>query len=41
MSRYEPLARDPEGFLRRNGATDQIVEALGAGLQKSHAFSAQ
>ncbi|OSJ32175.1 hypothetical protein BSZ19_19760 [Bradyrhizobium japonicum] len=41
MSRYEPLARDPEGFLRRNGATDQIVDALAAGLQKARAFSAQ
>jgi TolB-like protein/tetratricopeptide (TPR) repeat protein len=34
MSRYEPLARDPEAFLRRNGATDQIVDALAADLQK-------
>ncbi|MET4020347.1 hypothetical protein [Bradyrhizobium sp. S3.2.12] len=41
MSRYEPLARNPEGFLRRNGATDQIVDALAAGLQKARAFSAQ
>jgi TolB-like protein len=41
MSQYEPLARDPEGFLRRNGATDQIVDALAAGLQKARAFSTQ
>ena len=41
MLRYETLAHDPEGFLRRNGATDQFVDALRAGLQKARAFSAQ
>lgn len=35
MSQYEPLARDPAGFLRRNGAADQVVDALMTGLRKA------
>ncbi|WP_245323971.1 tetratricopeptide repeat protein [Bradyrhizobium shewense] len=39
MSRYEPLARDPAGFLRRNGAADQVVDALMAGLRKARSLT--
>lgn len=38
MSQYEPLARDPAGFLRRNGAADQVVDTLVAGLRKARSF---
>ena len=36
ISEYKPLARDPAAFIRRHRATDQIVDALMAGLQKAH-----
>lgn len=39
MSQYEPLARDPAGFLRRNGAADQVVDGLMAGLRKAQALT--
>ncbi|WP_275168282.1 hypothetical protein [Bradyrhizobium sp. CSS354] len=35
LSRHEPLASDPAGFLRRNGAADQVVDALTTGLRKA------
>ncbi|XIA65276.1 hypothetical protein ACFIOY_02495 [Bradyrhizobium sp. TZ2] len=38
MSQYQPVARDPESFLRRHGATDQIVDALMAGLRKAQSI---
>jgi tetratricopeptide (TPR) repeat protein len=38
MSQHEPLARDPAGFLRRNGAADQVVDALMAGLRKARSL---
>jgi TolB-like protein/tetratricopeptide (TPR) repeat protein len=41
MSQYEPVARDPEGFLRRHGATDQIVQALMAGLRKAQSMASK
>ena len=36
ISEYKPLGRDPAAFIRRHGATDRIVDALMAGLQKAH-----
>ena len=36
LSAYKPLAGDPAAFMRRHGATDQIVDGLMAGLQKAH-----
>jgi tetratricopeptide (TPR) repeat protein len=36
ISAYKPLAGDPAAFMRRHGATDQIVDGLMAGLQKAH-----
>jgi TolB-like protein len=41
MSQYQPLARDPAGFLRRHGATDQIVDALTGGLQKARSIASK
>ncbi|MGF6306261.1 tetratricopeptide repeat protein [Bradyrhizobium sp. I1.14.4] len=41
MSQYEPVARDPEGFLRRHGATDQIVDALMTGLRKAQSIASK
>jgi tetratricopeptide (TPR) repeat protein len=35
MAQARPFARDPEGFLRRHGAIDEVVEALMAGLEKA------
>lgn len=35
MSQFEPVARDPAGYMRRHGATDRIVHAVMAGLQKA------
>ncbi|MGY4173700.1 hypothetical protein [Bradyrhizobium sp. USDA 4529] len=40
MSRYKALADDPAGFLRRNGAADQVVDTLVAGLRKAQALVA-
>jgi TolB-like protein/Tfp pilus assembly protein PilF len=39
MLQHEPLARDPAGFLRRNGAADQVVDALMAGLRKARSLT--
>jgi hypothetical protein len=36
MSAVGSLARDPAAFLRRHGATDEIVDALMGGLRKAH-----
>jgi TolB-like protein len=41
MSQYQPVGRDPEGFMRRHGATDQIVEALMTGLQKARSIASK
>jgi TolB-like protein/tetratricopeptide (TPR) repeat protein len=41
MSHYEPVARDPEDFLRRHGATDQIIEALATGLRKAQSIASK
>jgi tetratricopeptide (TPR) repeat protein len=41
LARYEPLARDTEGFLRRQGIADHTVNVLLAGLQKARAFASQ
>ena len=41
MSEYQPLARDPESFLRRHGATDQIVDALMGGLRKAQSIASK
>src|SRR5262249_35831305 len=38
LARYEPLALDTEGFLRRQGIADPTVEALVAGLEKARAL---
>ncbi len=40
MSGYAPLANDPAEYLRRHGATDEIVEALMAGLEKARQLGA-
>ncbi len=40
MSQYKALADDPAGFLRRNGAADQVVDALMTGLRKAQALVA-
>lgn len=39
MSHHESLARDPAGFLRRNGTVDQVVDALVGGLSKARSLS--
>jgi TolB-like protein/tetratricopeptide (TPR) repeat protein len=39
MAQYEPLARDPDAFLRRNGAADQVVDRLMAGLRKAQSLT--
>jgi hypothetical protein len=36
MSQYAPVARDPAGYMRRHGATEEIVNAIMAGLQKAN-----
>ncbi|WP_234682545.1 tetratricopeptide repeat protein [Bradyrhizobium monzae] len=41
LGRYEPLARDTEGFLRRQGIADQTVTALVAGLEKARALASR
>lgn len=41
LARYEPLIRDPDAFLRRQGIADQTVNALVAGLGKARAFVSQ
>lgn len=41
LSLHEPVARDPAGYIRRHGATDRIVDALMAGLQKAHQVAAR
>jgi TolB-like protein/tetratricopeptide (TPR) repeat protein len=41
LARYEPLARDTEGFLRRQGLADHTVGALVAGLEKARASVAR
>ncbi|MET4318345.1 TolB-like protein/Tfp pilus assembly protein PilF [Bradyrhizobium sp. RT5a] len=41
LARYDPLARDPEGFLRRQGIADQTVGALVAGLGKARALASR
>lgn len=35
MAEYKSFADDPAAYLRRHGATDDIVNALMAGLQKA------
>jgi TolB-like protein len=39
MSGYAPMARDPAAFFRRNGATDEIVDALVSGLEKARGIA--
>ena len=39
VSGFEPLARDPGAYFRRHGATDEIADALVAGLVKAHQFA--
>jgi TolB-like protein/tetratricopeptide (TPR) repeat protein len=39
LAHYEPLARDTEGFLRRQGVADHTVDALVAGLKKARALA--
>ncbi|MBA5776012.1 tetratricopeptide repeat protein [Stappia sp. F7233] len=39
MNAFKPLARDPGSYFRRHGATDEIVEALVAGLEKARKVS--
>lgn len=38
LARYEPLARDTEGFLRRQGVAGPTVEALVAGLERARSL---
>jgi len=35
LSEFKPLANDPAGYMRRHGATDEIVEAITGGLRKA------
>ncbi|WGR69614.1 MULTISPECIES: tetratricopeptide repeat protein [unclassified Bradyrhizobium] len=39
MSQYEPVGRDPKGFLQRHGATDPLVKTLMVGLEKARALA--
>jgi TolB-like protein/tetratricopeptide (TPR) repeat protein len=41
LARYEPLARDTEGFLRRQGVADHTVNILLAGLKKARVLASQ
>ncbi len=41
LARYEPLARDTEGFLRRQGLASSTVAALVAGLEKARTLVSQ
>jgi hypothetical protein len=41
LAPYEPLSRDPEGFLRRQGIANQTVNALLAGLKKARGLVSQ
>ncbi|MCP3408169.1 tetratricopeptide repeat protein [Bradyrhizobium sp. CCGB01] len=41
LALYEPLARDPDGFLRRQGIADRTVDALVAGLAKARSLVAR
>jgi Flp pilus assembly protein TadD len=40
MAEYESLARDPAAYFRRQGATDEIVDALVVGLQQARRIAA-
>ncbi|RAI01064.1 hypothetical protein DLJ53_17765 [Acuticoccus sediminis] len=40
MAGYGPLIRDPAAYFRRHGATDEIVEALTAGLEQARRVAA-
>jgi len=35
MAKFKPFARDPAAYLHRHGATDEIVNAIIAGLKKA------
>jgi len=41
MKDFKPLGRDPAGYFRRHGATDEIVNALMAGLRKAEKISSR
>jgi hypothetical protein len=36
LENFKPMAHDPEGYLRRSGATDEIVDAVVTGLEEAH-----
>jgi TolB-like protein/tetratricopeptide (TPR) repeat protein len=40
LSQYKPMTTDLIGFLRRHGATDEIVNALMAGMEKARRIAA-
>jgi TolB-like protein/tetratricopeptide (TPR) repeat protein len=40
LSQHKPMVTDLAGFLRRHGATDEIVDALMAGLEKARQIAA-
>jgi len=41
MAEFKPIMRDPGAYIRRHGATDQIADALVAGIEKARKFANQ
>jgi len=39
MAGFKPIIRDPAAYFRRHGATDEIADALTAGLDKAYRFA--
>jgi hypothetical protein len=35
LSEFKPLSRDPAAYMRRHGATDEIVDVIMVGLKKA------
>jgi len=41
MAEFKPIMRDPGAYIRRHGATDEIVAALTTGIAKAQQFANQ
>jgi len=41
VAEFKPLSRDPGAYFRRHGATDEIADALTAGLEKAQQLANQ
>ncbi len=39
LEKFELMADDPEGYLRRSGATDEIVDAMVTGLEEARQYT--